>query len=151
MLAMRAFLFFLFPALAASLATLQPRPALTRVVAASAVGCAPSAFAARPARPRARELQMEDAPFWQNVGRFARFGISSVAGLILGLVSPFTGLFSRSPILGAIGAALGLAVLVLTFVTLQAMESPPTEAIGLVPTIEPSMQSMLQDLYGTGN
>ena len=91
---------------------------------------------------------MEEAPFWENVSRFMRFGISSVAGLVLGLVAPFASVFGRSPILAAIGVTLGIGVLVFFYLTLTAMESPPTEAIGVMPTVEPSMEQMLSDLYG---
>ena len=98
---------------------------------------------------------MQEAPFWENVTRFMRFGITSISGLIFGLLSPFRA-FLRTPTLTAIGASILIGVLVFVFLTLQTMQgqtdayAPP--AAGLTTTYEvkpdPSMQKMLQDIYG---
>ena len=66
---------------------------------------------------------MEDAPFWPNIERFARFFISSVAGLILQLLSPFA-MFSRSPALAAVGGTLFIGILAFIYITLTAMQAP---------------------------
>jgi len=91
---------------------------------------------------------MEEAPFWENVGRFMRFGVSAISGLIIGLLAPFASVFGRSPAAAAVGASLALGVVVFFYVTLQAMEAPPADLMAA--DVEPSMQSMLNDLYGSG-
>jgi len=158
---MRVFILLAFaPALTAALAL--PRPTLARggvaaplaargglsaPLAVYAGTCAPRPAASHAAR--SRDVRMaEEAPFWENVIRFMRFGISSVLGLILGLLAPFTTVFGRTPALTAIGTSLALGVVAFFYLTLSAMESPPTETIGLVPIIEPSMQQMMSDVYG---
>lgn len=145
-------LLVLAPGWAAALATGQPRPALGRGGMASPLGAGVSIFSPQPhvcrVMPRSRDVRMEEAPFWENVVRFMRFGISSVAGLILGLLAPFAAVFGRSPILAAVGASIGVGVLAFFYLTLSAMETPPTEAIGLMPIAEPSVEQMMADLYG---
>lgn len=95
---------------------------------------------------RAGAVRMEEeAPFWQNVGRFVRFFISSVSGLILGLLSPFMA-FTRTPTLAAIGATLLIGVLVFFYLTLTNMQVTPVEVQSL--PVEPSMNAMLTDIYG---
>ena len=92
---------------------------------------------------------MEEAPFWDNVGKFARFFISTVTGLILGLLSPFAQLFSKSPTFAAIGAALTLGVLAFFYATLSAMQTTPVEtAQQTAGVVEPAVSDMLRDLYG---
>jgi len=152
---MRAVVFLAFaPALAVALVTGLPRPTLARggdpaLLAVHSITCPPQSAACLTSAPRSRDICMgEEAPFWENVVQFMRFGISSVLGLILGLLAPFTSVFGRSPALTAVGATLSVGVLVFFYLTLSAMESPPSEAIGLVPIIEPSMQQMMSDLYG---
>lgn len=97
---------------------------------------------------RTRDVRMEEAPFWENVGRFMRFGVSAISGLIIGLLAPFASVFGRSPAAAAVGASLALGVVVFFYVTLQAMEAPPADLMAA--DVEPSMQSMLNDLYGSG-
>ena len=99
---------------------------------------------------RAPPPRMQEAPFWQNVERFARFFISSVAGLILQLLSPFA-IFSRSPVLAAVGATLFVGILVFLYVTLTSMQAPLDVAVAREAARDPSMQSMLNDIYGPGN
>ena len=95
------------------LALRAPLPAIAARPNGGAVRCVATAIEARSGcaavvlgggrQPsRARPLRMQEAPFWQNVERFARFAISSVLGLILTLLSPFQ-LFARSPALAAVG------------------------------------------------
>ena len=99
---------------------------------------------------RAPPPRMQEAPFWQNVERFARFFISSVAGLILQLLSPFA-IFSRSPVLAAVGATLFVGILVFLYLTLTSMQAPLDVAVAREAARDPSMQSMLNDIYGPGN
>ena len=99
---------------------------------------------------RAPPPRMQEAPFWQNVERFARFFISSVAGLILQLLSPFA-IFSRSPVLAAVGATLFVGILVFLYITLTSMQAPLDVAVAREAARDPSMQSMLNDIYGPGN
>ena len=96
---------------------------------------------------RSPAVRMQEAPFWQNVERFARFAISSVAGLILQLLSPFA-VFSRSPALATVGASLFFGLLAFLYVTLQAMQAPLDVAVASEVARDPSMQSMLNDIYG---
>mmetsp|Transcript_2858 Transcript_2858/g.5967 ORF Transcript_2858/g.5967 Transcript_2858/m.5967 type:complete len:174 (-) Transcript_2858:81-602(-) len=96
--------------------------------------------------PRAGVVRMDEAPFWENVLRFARFSVTTITGLILGLLSPFAA-FGRSPLLAAIGASLLLGVFVFLFSTLTAMQQSPVDA-AQIQQAEPSVQSMMKDLYG---
>ena len=89
----------------------------------------------------------DEAPFWSNVERFARFFISSVAGLILQLLSPFA-MFSRSPALAAVGGTLFIGILAFIYITLTAMQAPLDVAVATEAARDPSMQSMLNDIYG---
>lgn len=95
-----------------------------------------------------------------TVVRFMRFGVTSVTGLIAGLLSPFAA-FMRTPTLQAIGATLLVSFLVFVYLTLQAMQSniatpvisAPIKYEGSVlrsndPPPDPSMKKMLQDIYG---
>ena len=94
-----------------------------------------------------------------SVVRFMRFGVTSVTGLIAGMLSPF-GAFLRTPTLTAIGATLLLGFLAFLYLTLQAMQSnlempiieAPIKYEGTVVRSEapadPSMKKMLQDIYG---
>ena len=99
---------------------------------------------------RAPPPRMQEAPFWQNVERFARFFISAMAGLILQLLSPFA-IFSRSPALAAVGATLFVGILVFLYLTLVSMQAPLDVAVAREAARDPSMQSMLNDIYGPGN
>lgn len=88
-----------------------------------------------------------------------RFGITSVTGLIAGLLAPF-GAFLRTPTLAAIGASLMLAVLAFVYLTLQAMQSNIVAPVASAPIkyegtvvssdapVDPSMKKMLLDIYG---
>ena len=88
-----------------------------------------------------------------------RFGVTSVTGLIAGLLAPF-GAFMRTPLLTAIGGALMLSILAFLYLTLQAMQSsgpelappPPTARPAsqqtAQPAADPSMKRMLRDIYG---
>merc|ERR1712228_656202 len=104
------------------------------------------ALCTRTSRTRSGEIVMQEAPFWSNVLQFVRFFISSVSGLVLGLLSPFS-FFARTPLLLAIGSTLALSVLIFLYVTLQAMQTPTLE-VGTSVLAEPSMQGMLNDIYG---
>lgn len=101
-----------------------------------------SSRASRVSPPR-----MQEAPFWQNVERFARFFISAMAGLILQLLSPFA-LFARSPALAAVGATIFLSILAFLYLTLVSMQAPLDVAVAKEAARDPSMQSMLNDIYG---
>ena len=100
---------------------------------------------------RSPAVRMQEAPFWQNVERFARFAISAVAGLILTLLSPFAA-FARSPFLAAIGASIFVGILAFIYITLTSMQAPLSIATSLpvdVPTMgEASMKTMLDEIYG---
>ena len=96
---------------------------------------------------RALPVRMQEAPFWQNVERFARFAISSVAGLILQLLSPFA-IFSRSPALAAVGATIFIGILAFFYLTLVAMQAPLDVAVATEAARDPTMQSMVSDTYG---
>ena len=114
--------------------------------------------AARLAALRTRPLVMEEAPFWENVLRFCRFGITAGTGLIAGLLAPF-GAFLRTPTLMAIGSVLLVGVLAATYLTLSAMQgggelpvaqqylSPTAQQLREVPA-DPNMQKMMQEIYG---
>ena len=99
------------------------------------------------ASARAPPVRMQEAPFWSNVERFARFFISSVAGLILQLLSPFA-MFSRSPALAAVGGTLFIGILAFIYITLTAMQAPLDVAVATEAARDPSMQTMLNDIYG---
>jgi len=98
---------------------------------------------------------MQDVPFWENVVRFMRFGITAITGLIAGLLSPFAA-FLRTPTLTAIGATLLIGFLVFIYTTLTTMQQtpayvpPPTSQSYQLqaPAVEPSMKKMLTDIYG---
>ena len=110
----------------------------------------PQAPLLRPAASRASRVspaRMQEAPFWQNVERFARFAISSVAGLILQLLSPFA-IFARSPLLAAVGATIFVSFLAFLYLTLVSMQAPLDVAVAREAARDPSMQSMLNDIYG---
>lgn len=107
---------------------------------------------------RAGSVRMQEAPFWENVVRFMRFGISAVTGLIFGLLQPFTA-FLRTPTLMAIGATLLLGVLVFFYLTLQGMQTTPIDiaqsAQSTLPSVpssfsaqDPQMSRMLDEIYG---
>ena len=102
---------------------------------------------------RHADVRMQEAPFWQNVERFARFAISSIAGLILTLLSPFAA-FARSPFLAAIGASIFVGILAFIYITLTSMQAPLSVATSLpvdVPMAgDASMKSMLDEIYGSG-
>ena len=99
------------------------------------------------------------APVWHAVGRFMRFGVTSVTGLIAGLLAPFGG-FLRTPQLTAIGGALVLSILAFLYFTLQAMQTsgpeltPPARPNGASlqqseqSLRDPSMTRLLEDIYG---
>lgn len=100
---------------------------------------------------------MQDVPFWENVVRFMRFGVTAITGLIVGLLSPFSA-FMRTPTLMAIGGSLLVGILVFTYLTLTAMQStpsyvpPPTPSSAIYQQqpqkVDPSMRSMINDIYG---
>jgi hypothetical protein len=111
---------------------------------------------AHPTSERSQVVRMQELPFWENVGRFARFFITASTGLVVGLLSPFRA-FLRTPTLTAIGASLLIGFLVFLTFTLQAMNgssSPyqPPPAIQKFeapdPKKDPTMQRMLNDIYG---
>ena len=146
-----------------SLSLLVPPARLPTLQAGGAVRCSavpavvqewsPQASLLTPVVSRASRApppRMQEAPFWQNVERFARFFISSVAGLILQLLSPFA-IFSRSPVLAAVGATLFVGILVFLYLTLTSMQAPLDVAVAREAARDPSMQSMLNDIYGPGN
>ncbi len=115
--------------------------------------------ASRPAQVRAQLPHMQDLPFWENVSRFARFSVTSITGLIAGLLAPFAA-FARTPTLRAIGGSLVVFLLVFTYLTLTAMKGAPAPATTYSPPQQqggqsakpqyedPSMRKMLQDIYG---
>ena len=108
---------------------------------------------------RAAGLRMQEAPFWENVVRFMRFGVTSMTGLVAGLLSPFS-VFLRTPTLTAIGGVLLASFLAFVYLTLQGMRSTIVLPIVEAPTtyegkvvrsetpVDPSMKQMLQDIYG---
>lgn len=76
--------------------------------------------------------------------------MTSIAGLIAGLLSPFAA-FLRTPTLTAIGGALLLGLVVFFVLTLQGMMSAPSPipmSGSEMAAPDPSMQRMLQDIYG---
>jgi len=107
-------------------------------------------------QPRSSSVQMQEAPFWENVVRFMRFGVTSVTGLIAGLLSPFAA-FLRTPTLTAIGSVLLVSFLAFIYLTLQGMQSQVTfpgapSGAGIMSAqevpMEPSMKRMMNDIYG---
>lgn len=127
---------------------MQPRP--TMHLRHACMGRAVPLLQPATPLPRTSRVVMQEAPFWENVGRFMRFGITSMTGLVAGLLSPFSA-FLRTPTLMGIGAALLAGVLIFFFLTLQAMQAPP-EVLAVarpdLPLQDPQMSSMLQDIYG---
>ena len=98
------------------------------------------------AAARAGPLRMEEeAPFVENSIRFVRFFISTVTGLILGLLSPLM-IFTRTPTLAAIGGSIVIGILVFFYLTLTNMQMTPVE-VQTLPQ-DPSMNSKLNDIYG---
>jgi hypothetical protein len=98
---------------------------------------------------------MQDVPFWENVVRFMRFGVTATTGLIAGLLSPFAA-FMRTPTLQAIGASIFVGILAFTYLTLTAMNTtpeyvPPPPSAGYqqrAAPADPSMKSMMSEIYG---
>tara|TARA_B110001452_G_scaffold241486_1_gene223704 strand:- start:1239 stop:1727 length:489 start_codon:yes stop_codon:yes gene_type:complete len=135
--------------------TLRPSAAASRPAVAvdAAADATPQLRYAAPVEGGRRHagVRMQEAPFWQNVERFARFAISAVAGLILTLLSPFAA-FARSPFLAAIGASIFVGILAFIYITLTSMQAPLSIATSLpvdVPTMgEASMKTMLDEIYG---
>jgi len=101
------------------------------------------AAAAPPARASA--VRMEDAPFWPNIERFARFFISTITGLIFGLLSPLAA-FGRSPLLALVGTSLVLGTLAFFYFTLTSMQSPEFTPPSVIP--DQSVQQMMDEIYG---
>jgi len=83
----------------------------------------PSHAAAAPQTRSRAPLMQSELPFWENVSRFARFFVTSVSGLIFGLLSPFAA-FARTPALAAVGASLFVGTLAFIYITLTAMQTP---------------------------
>jgi len=132
---------------------------------------ATTSFHAAAARHHARSrvpFMQSELPFWENVSRFARFFVTSVSGLIFGLLSPFAA-FARTPALAAVGASLFVGTLAFVYITLTAMQTPietyqplaPTERSAPSSTAaggqtggtqldvrDGSMKKMLEDIYG---
>lgn len=96
------------------------------------------------------------------VVRFMRFGITSVTGLVAGLLAPFAA-FLRTPTLTAIGGTLLVGFLVFIYLTLTAMKGTPQMAqapsystpsysgessLVAKEKVDPTMQKMLLDIYG---
>ena len=82
----------------------------------------PTLRAAAAAPSRASAVRM-GRPFWPNIERFARFFISTITGLIFGLLSPLAA-FGRSPLLALVGTSLVLGTLAFFYFTLTSMQSP---------------------------
>ena len=128
------------------------RPAVAAAAAAGA-GAAPQQRHAALAEGGRRHasVRMQEAPFWQNVERFARFAISAIAGLILTLLSPLQA-FSRSPFLAAVGASLVVGFLAFIYITLTSMQAPLSIATSLPVDVpmggDASMKTMLDEIYG---
>ena len=93
-----------------------------------------------------------------------RFGVTSITGLIAGLLAPF-GAFARTPTLAAVGATLAVGILVFINLTLTAMKGDantaavvapplsysqptPRSALQVEPREDPGMKKMLQEIYG---
>ena len=89
-----------------------------------------------------------------------RFGVTSVTGLIAGLLSPFA-VFTRTPTLAAIGSGLLLSFFAFLYLTLQAMFDNVATPIASMPIkyegttirsieapVDSSMKKMLEDIYG---
>ena len=92
----------------------------------------PTLRAAAAAPSRASAVRMEDAPFWPNIERFARFFISTITGLIFGLLSPLAA-FGRSPLLALVGTSLVLGTLAFFYFTLTSMQSPEFTPPSVIP------------------
>ena len=89
-----------------------------------------------------------------------KFGVTSVTGLIAGLLSPFSA-FLRTPTLAAIGGTLLIGFVVFIYLTLGAMKGTPASAPAYqpaqqqrpplsrsAPQVDPTMRKMLEDIYG---
>ena len=105
----------------------------------------PTLRAAAAAPSRASAVRMEDAPFWPNIERFARFFISTITGLIFGLLSPLAA-FGRSPLLALVGTSLVLGTLAFFYFTLTSMQSPEFTPPSVIP--DQSVQQMMDEIYG---
>ena len=97
------------------------------------------------------------------VQRYARFFITTVTGLVAGLLAPFAA-FARTPTLAAIGSTLFVGLLLFLYLTLDAMKGgsappsyvpPPSRGGGPngavsrpAPQVDPQMRKMLEDIYG---
>ena len=88
---------------------------------------------------------MEEAPFWDNMQRYATFAVTSMSGLVLGLLQPIFSLFGRTRLTQGIGVSLLIGVLAFFYATLQAMQLP----VEMVQdTADVPMNEMMLDLYG---
>ena len=105
----------------------------------------PTLRAAAAPPSRASAVRMEDAPFWPNIERFARFFISTITGLIFGLLSPLAA-FGRSPLLPLVGTSLVLGTLAFFYFTLTSMQSPEFTPPSVIP--DQSVQQMMDEIYG---
>ena len=125
---------------ACGLSTLPARPTTAVALARSPVSSLP-----RSPPARASAVRMEDAPFWPNIERFARFFISTITGLIFGLLSPLAA-FGRSPLLALVGTSLVLGTLAFFYFTLTSMQSPEFTPPSVIP--DQSVQQMMDEIYG---
>ena len=158
---LRALALAVIVASACGLITLPARPAATVALARSPVSLLPRSpppravallgqlqptlRAAAAAPSRASAVRMEDAPFWPNIERFARFFISTITGLIFGLLSPLAA-FGRSPLLALVGTSLVLGTLAFFYFTLTSMQSPEFTPPSVIP--DQSVQQMMDEIYG---
>ena len=98
-----------------------------------------------PSAARAVAPAMEEAPFWDNMQRYATFAVTSMSGLVLGLLQPIFSLFGRTRLTQGIGVSLLIGVLAFFYATLQAMQLP----VEMVQdTADVPMNEMMLDLYG---
>ena len=134
------------PAAAVALARAPPgRPTRVPRAVAPLGQLQPTLRAAAAAPSRASAVRMEDAPFWPNIERFARFFISTITGLIFGLLSPLAA-FGRSPLLALVGTSLVLGTLAFFYFTLTSMQSPEFTPPSVIP--DQSVQQMMDEIYG---
>ena len=77
--------------------------------------------------------------------RFARFFISTITGLIFGLLAPLAA-FGRSPLLALVGTSLVLGTLAFCYFPLTSMQAPEFTPPSVIP--DQSVQQMMDEIYG---
>ena len=125
----------------------EPNKSSRRVRSGHYVPVAPTALQSPELKLHSRELCEELGLSEADVKdeRFARFFISTITGLIFGLLSPLAA-FGRSPLLALVGTSLVLGTLAFFYFTLTSMQSPEFTPPSVIP--DQSVQQMMDEIYG---